>query len=209
MAQRGGGVQSHLRISESEIFSDLIPVGEANLLSGPAPLGATVETAIGPVPVITDPVDSTGGLTALVRPEQITLYPGDDATIEAVEYYGHDVRYELRLDDGSALAARALPDELHQFAVSEHLDGPGEIGAIATKMLEAAELRASRTGVEKVTSDSIIGDPARVILEAAQSCDADLIVMGSRGLSEIKGLLLGSVSDKVLHHAEVPVTVVR
>ncbi|MGI9645607.1 MAG: ABC transporter ATP-binding protein [Ilumatobacteraceae bacterium] len=89
-------------------------VGEANLLSGPAPLGATVETSIGPVPVLTDPIDAATTLTALVRPEQIQLHPGDDATIEAVEYYGHDVRYELRLSDGSTLAARSLPDVLHQ-----------------------------------------------------------------------------------------------
>ena len=102
-----------------------------------------------------------------------------------------------------------LPDELHRYAVSEHLDGPDEVGAVVNKMLESAEVRALNAGVGEITRDSHIGDPAQVILDAVQTFDADSIVMGSRGLGELKGLLVGSVSDKVLHHAEVPVTIVR
>ena len=102
-----------------------------------------------------------------------------------------------------------LPDELHQYAVSEHLDGPGEVEAVVNKMLESAETRAMNAGVEELAHNSHTGDPAQVILDAVTSFDADLIVMGSRGLGELKGLLVGSVSDKVLHHAEVPVTIVR
>jgi len=102
-----------------------------------------------------------------------------------------------------------LPDELHQFAVSEHLDGPDEIGAMAEKLLESAEIRAANAGAPETARDSVVGDPATVILDAAKSAGADLIVMGSRGLGGIEGLLLGSVSDKVLHHAEVAVTIVR
>ena len=39
--------------------------------------------------------------------------------------------------------------------------------------------------------------------------DAGGIVLGCRGYGELKGLLVGSVSNKLLHHAEVPVTIVR
>lgn len=102
-----------------------------------------------------------------------------------------------------------LPAELHQYAASEHLDGPDEVGAVVNKMLESAEIRAMNAGVKELAHDSRIGDPAQVILEAVQTFDADCIIMGSRGLGELKGLLVGSVSDKVLHHAEVPVTIVR
>lgn len=102
-----------------------------------------------------------------------------------------------------------LPEELHQYAVSEHLDGPDEVGAVVEKMLQSAEVRATNAGAKELVHDSRIGDPATVILDAAKSFDADMIVMGSRGLGGLKGLLVGSVSDKVLHHAEVPVTIVR
>lgn len=101
-----------------------------------------------------------------------------------------------------------LPDELHQYAVSEHLNGRDEVYAVVEKLLESAELRARNAGVEDVRTESSAGDAAEVILETAKSTDADHIVMGSRGLSELKGLLVGSVSQKVVAHAEIPVTIV-
>lgn len=50
---------------------------------------------------------------------------------------------------------------------------------------------------------------AREILAVAKEADADFIVMGTRGLTDWKGLLLGSVAHKVLHHAACPVLLVR
>jgi len=58
----------------------------------------------------------------------------------------------------------------------------------------------------KVERQVIEDLPARAILEAAES--ADLVVMGSRGHGALKGVLLGSVSQKVLHHASCPVVIV-
>ncbi len=54
-----------------------------------------------------------------------------------------------------------------------------------------------------------IGDPAEEIVALARREHANLIVMGSRGLSPVRELLLGSVSEKVIHHAHCAVTVVR
>jgi nucleotide-binding universal stress UspA family protein len=51
------------------------------------------------------------------------------------------------------------------------------------------------------------GNPAWTLLDAAK--DADLVVVGSRGRSGLKTLLLGSVSHVVVTHAEIPVVVVR
>lgn len=51
--------------------------------------------------------------------------------------------------------------------------------------------------------------PSAAICEYASAQDVDLIVMGSRGRSGVKKLLVGSVSSHVLHHAPCPVTIVR
>lgn len=53
------------------------------------------------------------------------------------------------------------------------------------------------------------GHPAHEIVNYAKQVKADLVVMGSRGLSQMEGLLLGSVSDRVVHHAHCAVTIVR
>jgi len=53
------------------------------------------------------------------------------------------------------------------------------------------------------------GDPPKVILDTAKKFNANMIVIGSRGLSQIKELLLGSVSHSVAKHAEIPVLVVK
>ncbi len=71
----------------------------------------------------------------------------------------------------------------------------------ARHIVEPAVARLQNKGVP-VTSDVLEGPPA----EAERF---DLIVMGSRGLGRLEGLLLGSVSDRVLHHAKVPVMIIR
>jgi len=54
-----------------------------------------------------------------------------------------------------------------------------------------------------------IGHPAEEIVRMAEEEGCDLIVLGSRGLSGFKSLLLGSVSDRVTHHAHCPVLIVK
>ena len=54
-----------------------------------------------------------------------------------------------------------------------------------------------------------LGQTARAILDACTDEDIDLVVMGSRGLSEWGRLLMGSVAHKVVHLAHVPVLVAR
>jgi len=58
-------------------------------------------------------------------------------------------------------------------------------------------------------TDVLEGPPADALLNAAEAHEADLIVVGSRGLGQFKGLLLGSTSDRVLHFATIPVLVAR
>lgn len=61
----------------------------------------------------------------------------------------------------------------------------------------------SRIDVEPVAR---VGAPAHVVLHAAK--DADVIVVGSRGRGGFAGLMLGSVSQQIAHHATLPVVIV-
>lgn len=61
----------------------------------------------------------------------------------------------------------------------------------------------------KCAGFSETGSPAVVILEFANTENADLIVMGSRGLGVVKGVLLGSVSQHLVEQAKCPVLVVK
>lgn len=77
----------------------------------------------------------------------------------------------------------------------------------ARKVLQAAVAGADTTGLDApVESVLIEGSPPVALLKAAEQ--ADLLVVGSRGLGGFSGLMLGSVSHQVVHHAPCPVVVV-
>jgi nucleotide-binding universal stress UspA family protein len=76
------------------------------------------------------------------------------------------------------------------------------------KVTEDARSALEDAGVD--TEVKILeGNPADTILRVAKKDEVDLILMGTRGLSEPTSLLLGSVSHRVLAHSHVPVMVVR
>ena len=68
---------------------------------------------------------------------------------------------------------------------------------LADKILAEAKRVAQEKGAKDVFTTVADGDPADQILRHAESEGANLIVMGSRGLGDLKGLLMGSVSHKV------------
>ncbi|AEA12831.1 UspA domain protein [Thermoproteus uzoniensis 768-20] len=74
--------------------------------------------------------------------------------------------------------------------------------------LADAKAKAEAEGVQAETA-MLEGDPATAIVEYADKIGADLIVTGSRGLSSIKRVFLGSVSTGVVTHAKKPVLVVK
>ena len=78
----------------------------------------------------------------------------------------------------------------------------------AKKMLEEYRIEAAKNNVP-IQITIMQGDPAKVIIELAKAKSYDLIIMGTRGRSSFKELLIGSVSQKVMHHASCPVMVVR
>jgi nucleotide-binding universal stress UspA family protein len=75
-------------------------------------------------------------------------------------------------------------------------------------VMQEAKSRLGSTNLQVVT-EMLEGPPAEAILRVAEARECDLIVMGSRGLGELRAVLLGSVSERVLHHSTVPVLVVK
>ena len=71
------------------------------------------------------------------------------------------------------------------------------LDVIAKYVLSQVTSLCREKGVSKVTGRVEEGNPAKIILDVADSAGVDMIVMGSRGLSELKGILVGSVSQKV------------
>lgn len=78
----------------------------------------------------------------------------------------------------------------------------------AKEIVEHAKAEAARLGAKKVRGFVRNGPVARGIVSFADEHDADLIVLGSRGLGSLEGYLLGSVSHKVTGLSEIPVLVV-
>jgi len=75
-------------------------------------------------------------------------------------------------------------------------------------IIETARKQLGRASIE-VEEDLLEGPPAEAILSAATIRNSDLIVMGSRGMGSLKGMVFGSVSTKISHYAPCPVMVVR
>ena len=87
---------------------------------------------------------------------------------------------------------------------------PDEILAeVGDLVLQNAKQRVVSKGVKDVTTQILDGSAADKIVAAAEKEGADMIVMGSRGLGNIAGLLMGSVSHRVSHLAKCTVVAVK
>src|SRR5215475_4837914 len=73
----------------------------------------------------------------------------------------------------------------------------------------AQELHDSGVKAHYEVRNTIYGQAGREIVDVARAHDAGVIVMGSRGRSDLAGLVLGSTAHKVIHHSDRPVLVVR
>jgi len=94
---------------------------------------------------------------------------------------------------------RQAPEDL-QWAINPRED--------VDTTLEAAASVAREAGVE-VNLYPRQGDPADAILDVAEEQEADLIIVGNKGMTGAKRFLLGSVPNKVSHHAPCSVLIIR
>lgn len=134
---------------------------------------------------------------------------GSECAYKAADYAGFLARIiqdaEITIlsviDAGAVARAVGRPPAI-PTALSEEME------RAASGVLEDTRAKVWWTGKD-VNMRLEHGVPAPVICDVAQAGKFDLIVMGSRGHGHIAGILLGSVSDKVLHKALVPVLIVR
>ena len=128
--------------------------------------------------------------------------------------------------DGSTYSERTLPTaielakkfdaDLLVLHVSEHDRGRAAVYSLvspaeSTRLVADAVEKARRAGVKASGEirDAAAQHTARAIVDVATAKGVDLIVMGSRGLSDVQGFFLGSVTHKVIQIAEVPVLIDR
>lgn len=118
-------------------------------------------------------------------------------------------------DDCSLLLVHAV--DMAQFKPLSKLDQKTRSALVnvlecslegAARLLEAAELKAS-TSWDSVRTKLLRGSPAAAVARSAKREQADLLVIGSRGVTEFQPMLLGTVSRKLLMQAPCPVLVVK
>ena len=119
-----------------------------------------------------------------------------------VEHLAGTGRSEEPSTDISSLVTR-------EPAASETIAEERLITVLAEQIIKNAVNKATDAGVREVSSATRAGDYANSIIAVAEEQNADMIVMGRRGLSNLKGLLFGSVSQKVSQRANCSVLTVK
>jgi nucleotide-binding universal stress UspA family protein len=96
--------------------------------------------------------------------------------------------------------ATEVPRDL-QWSVNPREDVDATLGEVAEQ--------ARTAGVETIRTFARQGDPADAILDVAEEQRSDLIIVGNKGMTGAKRFLLGSVPNKVSHHAPCSVLIIR
>jgi nucleotide-binding universal stress UspA family protein len=104
-----------------------------------------------------------------------------------------------------------VPEEFRELSRDEHIEVTERdlARSAANEIVAKARQRAHDQGAKDIETAVEIGDPGNTVVEYAARQGVDLIVIGSRGRGDVRGLLFGSVSHKVTHLAECPCLIVK
>lgn len=139
-----------------------------------------------------------------------TIVVGTDGSESAVRAV--DTAASMGAADGSRLVV-VTAFERHDHAPDD--GAPTDVRWMLTDSATAEEharhgrQRAHDAGVDDVVVQAVAGEPADMLIETARDFNADLIVVGSVGLTNAAHFILGSVASTVLHHAPCDVLVVH
>jgi len=136
--------------------------------------------------------DGSGTATQAVR-EAVDMAKATGSTLELVSAYTPVSEARLRAE------RRDAPEDV-QWAINPKQE-------VEVSLSDAAEL-ARAAGVQ-VNTHAREGDPADAILDVAEELNAGLVIVGNKGMTGAKRFLLGSVPDKISHHASCSVLIVR
>jgi nucleotide-binding universal stress UspA family protein len=120
---------------------------------------------------------------------------------------GGPATIELARVDGGTVRVVHVREVYHPLPPTVVGDSPKEVQALVDGVV--AKLQQAGVTAEGAVRPTVNASPASAILEEIRDVDAGMIVLGSRGLSDLGGLLLGSVAHKVIQLSTCPVLVVR
>jgi nucleotide-binding universal stress UspA family protein len=122
---------------------------------------------------------------------------------------------EFAREVGAEVVGLTVTPEFHVLSTSSEMleDTPEQFAAAsegrARRILDEIDAAAREAGVRCNSEHAVDDDPYAAIVAAATRLGCDLIVMASHGRRGLKGLLLGSETQKVLVHSTIPVLVHR
>jgi nucleotide-binding universal stress UspA family protein len=103
----------------------------------------------------------------------------------------------------------SLPEKLlRNFTHAQHAWLDELFETLSAETLTQARERARSAGAGTIQLESRAGEPAPTIIDIAREKGADAIVVGRRGIGQVAGLLLGSISQKLVSLAPLPVIVI-
>ena len=131
---------------------------------------------------------------------------GSKHSLKAVDY-ATDIalKYDCEMYLLHVVDKVEIPEEVKEYASVEKIEDPPEylvFNEIGNRILKRVGEATKKKGVREVHTVILEGDPADKITEFARHNNIDWIFLGNRGLGGVKGLLMGSVSNKVCQLAD-------